>query len=335
MSDLTIYKDNNFINASYKLSLNEQRIILCCIGKIRSDQELAVGTIFRLSVSEYAERFGITEKRAYCELRADSKRLWDRHITLSYDSLPDAYKSSVTNVNGIFKIRWIEVLGYDEKQQEIYIGFTNALLPYISQLKKEFTKYNLANISNMSSIYAIRLYELLAQNQFKLEKELIIPIVDLKEKFQIEKKYDSFGNLNSRVIQPALEQINEFSNFSVTCDFKKEGKKVVDLVFKFTVKEGLEATRNPSKNPNKRATDKEIKENSRPGETESEARSRIINNKQNARSTTRAKDFTVNGITFQDEQSMNEYIEGSNISRNKENGLTHISKIRASILSKN
>lgn len=40
MTKLVIYKSNDIIEASYRLSLNEQRIVLACIGQINSKESL-------------------------------------------------------------------------------------------------------------------------------------------------------------------------------------------------------------------------------------------------------------------------------------------------------
>ncbi len=39
-SKLTIYKSNQIIEASYRLSLNEQRVILACISQVNSAEKL-------------------------------------------------------------------------------------------------------------------------------------------------------------------------------------------------------------------------------------------------------------------------------------------------------
>jgi plasmid replication initiation protein len=335
MQNLTVYKDNDVINASYKLTLNEQRLILSCIGKIKSNEIVPCSMSFFLSAKEYAELFNISKQRAYYDLKEIAERLYERSVIIDAKSLPDEFKTDIPILNGKFKTRWISHIHYDPDEKGLAVGFSPVMIPYLSQLKKEFTKYSLSHVSKMTSVYAIRLYELLAQHQFKEHKEVYLSTSEIREKMQLGEKYDVFGNLNSRVIQPAIAQINEHSNFNVEFSFKKDRKKIVGIKFNFVFKSGLEATRNAKNNPNSHATHNEVKENARPGETEVEARSRIIMDKKNARHSTNVnKDLTVNGITFQDETSMNDYIENKNISRDKEVGLKHLSKLKLEVLNK-
>nr|WP_305910482.1 RepB family plasmid replication initiator protein [Methylomarinum sp. Ch1-1]MDP4523238.1 RepB family plasmid replication initiator protein [Methylomarinum sp. Ch1-1] len=118
MSDLTIYKDNNVINASYRLTLNEQRLILSCIGKIQSDQPIDEQMHFSISVGEYAQLFNITPKRAYYDLREVVERLFDRFIVIDAKSIPDSFKEKIKIYDGKFKTRWISYIAYsnDEKK---------------------------------------------------------------------------------------------------------------------------------------------------------------------------------------------------------------------------
>ena len=74
MNNLTVYKDNSIIAASYRLSLGEQRLILGCTGQIRSDIPMSEQTDYSISVGEYAGLFHISEKRAYEELRGVADR---------------------------------------------------------------------------------------------------------------------------------------------------------------------------------------------------------------------------------------------------------------------
>nr|WP_305910595.1 replication initiation protein [Methylomarinum sp. Ch1-1]MDP4523239.1 replication initiation protein [Methylomarinum sp. Ch1-1] len=113
----------------------------------------------------------------------------------------------------------------------------------MSQLKREFTKYSLKYVAGMTSTYAIRLYEILAQHQFRNKKEVELTLCDLREKMQTDGKHSLFGNLNNRVIKPAIEQINEHSNFNASYTTLKSGRKVVGILIRFEFKENRKPLR--------------------------------------------------------------------------------------------
>jgi plasmid replication initiation protein len=80
MKNNLIYKNNRLITATYALTLSEQRLILGCISKIKSDESMLRKSNgknislsknyeeYELSVNEYSETFGLSRKEAYNEL---------------------------------------------------------------------------------------------------------------------------------------------------------------------------------------------------------------------------------------------------------------------------
>ncbi len=84
-----------------------------------------------------------------------------------------------------------------------------------------------------------------------------------------------FGHFTSRVLKPAIEQINQYSNFDVEYLFIKRNRKVESIHFKFAFKDGQEATREPKNNPNQHISEKEIIERARPGESYQQVRNRL------------------------------------------------------------
>jgi plasmid replication initiation protein len=89
----------------------------------------------------------------------------------------------------------------------------------------------------MTCIYAIRLYELLMQWKTTGKRE--IEIDWLKKQFEIEDKYAAIKDLKKRIIDPAVKDINEHSNFNVVWEQRKTGRRVTHLTFTFAEKQPL------------------------------------------------------------------------------------------------
>ena len=64
-NNLTVYKSNAVIQAGYQLTLNEQRVVLACIGLVDPRKELLVTDKFELSAKDFVTLFGVSEKNAY------------------------------------------------------------------------------------------------------------------------------------------------------------------------------------------------------------------------------------------------------------------------------
>ncbi|MFW1993256.1 RepB family plasmid replication initiator protein, partial [Acinetobacter nosocomialis] len=122
-----VVKSNQVIEASYQLSAVEQRIVLAAISRIPKNQPITDDELYPVSVDEL-KQLGVHEKTAYRDLKEGINRLYERSINLSIDD-----KS--------IKMRWVQEIQFLDSQSVIGIRFSKPILPFISNLSREFTKY--------------------------------------------------------------------------------------------------------------------------------------------------------------------------------------------------
>ena len=228
--NLTIYKDNAVVEAGYRLSLNEQRVVLACIAQVQSKELLLITDKFELSAIDFAKLFSVSKNRAYHALIEVAESLFNRYVIIE-KPFPD--KPKITRL----KTRWISSIYYMEDEGKITLTFAQDMLPYLSQLKGQFTKYELKHIGNMTSIYGIRLYELLMQWKTTGKRE--IEIDWLKKQFEIDEQYAAMKDFKKWVIDPAIKDINTHSNYQVVWTQRKTGRQVTHLTFEFSEKQPL------------------------------------------------------------------------------------------------
>jgi plasmid replication initiation protein len=219
-----IYKSNALIEASYRLSLYEQRIVLACIAQVRRDAPLTDQELYTVSAQQIADMAGVGLKTAYRDLKNASERLFRREVTLH----------EAPNGQGKAKIRltrWVQEVVYQEDQGTVALRFSQPMVPYLSQLSAQFTKYALADVAQMTSSHAIRLYELLCQWRDAGEREMELGW--FREALQLEGRYDNIRDLKRRVIEPAVDQINEHSPMWLKWNQRKTGRRVSHLLFTF------------------------------------------------------------------------------------------------------
>lgn len=237
MQGAQVYKANALVEASYRLSLYEQRIILACIAQVRRDEPLTDQQLYTVSAQQIADMAQISVDRAYQHLKTASERLFDRRVTLH----------EAPNGDGHAKVRltrWVQEVVYQETLGTVALRFSQPMVPYLSQLTEQFTRYALADVAKMTSAHAIRLYELLAQWRGSGKREAEIRW--LREAFQLNDKYPAIKDFKRWVIEPAIEQINEHSPIWVKWEQRKTGRKITHLVFNFG-----EKPRDPLKKPHK------------------------------------------------------------------------------------
>ena len=231
-NDLVV-KSNQVIEASYTLTTIEQRLILSAIAQIPKGEPVTDEVIYTVSVADL-QKFGANETTAYRDLKESVSRLFDRSI--------DLRSSDRTS-----RTRWVQKIDFMDSRGVIGIRFSKDILPFLSNLSTEFTKYLASDLIGVTSTYAIRLYELLVQYQSIGKRE--ISVVDLRWMFELQNKYPVWADLKRWVIDQAVKEINEFSPLSVTYETKKTGRKItsINLRFKQKPKQAQIATETPKR----------------------------------------------------------------------------------------
>lgn len=216
-----VVKDNTLINASYTIGLVEQRLLLLAIAKSRKEGlEINHIDYFPIRAEEYAKSFNANEKNIYRDLKKACDTLFGREFS---------YKTG----SAVVISRWIQGYKYEDNTGEIHLLFTRELVPFISQLEKRFTSYFLEDVSKMTSVYAIRLYELIISWRYT-HKTPIFKLEELREKLGVEpEEYPRMNNFKSRVLNVAVDQINEFSNIHIEIEQHKKGRAIYGFSFDF------------------------------------------------------------------------------------------------------
>ncbi|MDC4585417.1 replication initiation protein [Acinetobacter baumannii] len=229
-----IVKSNQVVEASYTLTTVEQRLILSAIAQIPKGQEVTDEYVYRVSVEDL-KQFGANETTAYRDLKDGLNRLYDRSIILR--------SSDRTK-----RTRWVQMIDYLDSKGVVGVRFSKDILPFLSNLSTEFTKYLASDLIGITSAHAIRLYELLVQYRSVGKRE--ISVEDLRWMFELQDKYPVWADLKRWVIDQSLKEINKFSPLTVTYDTKKTGKKITSVVFNFEDKKALKAPKRKASSSN-------------------------------------------------------------------------------------
>jgi plasmid replication initiation protein len=195
---------------------------------VHSAEQLLTTDEFELSAKDFAKLFSVSDDRAYHALIEVTESLFNRYVVVD-NPYPD--RPRVKRL----KMRWISSIEYLSDEGKISLCFSQKMLPYLSELKGQFTKYELKHIGNMTSIYGIRLYELLMQ--WKTTGTRTIDIDWLKKKFELEEGYERMFDFKKYVIDPAVKDINTHSNYQVSWEQRKTGRRVTHFTFIFIEKQ--------------------------------------------------------------------------------------------------
>lgn len=225
-----VVQSNDLIKACYNLNLIEKKMLLGAIAKVNPFEKLCSTKPIKFSTDEAARALGLTPNSGTF-----------RHYQKACRGLMSKQFTVLDKENKVVG-EWVFCQGakfyHDDKQIEIF--FSEGIIPYLSQLKNNFTRYRLLHIGRFSSDAAIRIYEMFAEVMFTKNDDFEdedtiytheIILSDFRKMLLLEGKYDSFSALRSYVIEPALRQINNSTDIAAEVKYKKRGRSYFSMAF--------------------------------------------------------------------------------------------------------
>jgi len=226
-----VVKTNQLNSALQNLSLPEIRIVQLAIVDAReTNTGLSTDKPLRIDALRYAEMFETTRQNGYKRMKEAEETLFNRRF------------SYIDDEGKVIKSRWIQQVRYLDDEGAIELVFTLAVVNGISRIdgaEDFFTSYLLEQTASMDSTYSVRLYELLVQ--WKTAKQT--PMFEL-EKFREQlgvgiSEYKAMCDFKKRVLQVAINEINEKSDIKISYEQVKKGRSIAGFKFKVLAKEKL------------------------------------------------------------------------------------------------
>jgi len=228
-----VRKSNQLIEARYRLTLGEQRLILHLCSLIHSSDKDFKS--YEIRVKDFAKMFGLEKRNnIYKAVESAAKELAGKRLDISRDG-KEIYVS------------WLSYVEYVEGSGIVKVEFHRSLKPYLLQLQEygNFTKYQVNHVVSFKSQYSIRLYELLKQKAFTAEKRKFSRCFEIESFRSIlgiaVNEYEVFSNLRRKVIEPAIEEVSEYTDLEITgVHYGKTGRKVTDIIFDIEIRQADE-----------------------------------------------------------------------------------------------
>lgn len=236
MNNYLVIKDNTLINSSYVLSLTEKRLINFCVALAQaSNQSINHSDYMTIHAEDFAKMYEIDSKLVYTVLKSACDTILKRIFSYSYIT-PKGNK-------GVKRSNWLQSVDYIEGEGKVKVLFSKELIPFISELEKNFTKYYIRDTAKMTSVYAIRLYELIIAWR-SCHKTPIFELEEFRNKLGVElEEYPRMTDFKKRVLEIAVDQINKLSNIRISVIQHKKGRSISGFSFTFTE---IEPVRDPN-----------------------------------------------------------------------------------------
>lgn len=233
VKDQSVFKSNDLIQKSrFNLSLQEQKILLYLISQITPyDEDFQ---LYEFSVSDFCRICGMSPTAGgnYTELKSAIKSICDKSLWIQLAEGEETL------------LRWIEKPYINKRSGTIKIRLDKDMKPFLLQLKENFTSYELIFTLKFSSKYSIRLYELICSIHYH-DLETYKRNYGLDELRQLlgAENYTTWQALKERVLVPAMNEINKFSdkNLSINPIKKPHSRGIIGVELVVSSKDSIQA----------------------------------------------------------------------------------------------
>ncbi|MEZ4953172.1 MAG: replication initiation protein [Saprospiraceae bacterium] len=223
---------NQFIqHARYKLTPREQKLILYMATLLKQEDSDFSTYLVPVSEIEYILKTDESKKHGSFYERLDMllDSITDKKITFPTDFTVDGVR-----LRG--HINW--VAGAVPKYNEdgvlcVEFGFSPQMKPFLLGLKEKFTRFEFLEVAKMKSGFSIRIYQMCKSYYYEHIRHgrnvLAVSIREFKSRLGISDKYPDFRNFRRKVLNVAMEEINENTRLHIDYDFIKKGRNITDV----------------------------------------------------------------------------------------------------------
>ena len=212
---------NDIIKGKQSMNLQEARLLRLVITQIaQSDKDLQT---YSCRIKDLARFLNIDSSNLYRDIQDFCLGMLDLKVQTGTGDPHSPWEAW----------HWISMAKYDGNGT-LTLRLSNEIKPYVLELDRWFTRYQLGSILSMKSFYSIRLYEILKceDNKTNCEQDYHeFTIQQLREMFGCEKKYKQICELKKRVIEPASHEISEKADILVEAEYIKTGRTITGVRF--------------------------------------------------------------------------------------------------------
>lgn len=222
LANCNVVISNYITRSAQTLNLVEKRILMAGVAKLGG-----VNGEIKLTAQEYADTYDVNMSTAYRELKNAVNSLMKR--SLSWQVKDGKHIGTLSCV-------WVQGYKYFKEEGYVKFKFSEYVFPFLFELEREFTKYQLQQAAALRSIYSWRLLELFEQMKDKTDGSgwLSMSIEEFWHAMEATESHrKNFSDLRRWVIEPAIKELTEKDGWLIEWEVRKRGRKVATLLFKF------------------------------------------------------------------------------------------------------
>lgn len=215
VEDATVKVKNELVNGKYSLSLLEMKMVMALAAHINKNADDFETCSIR--VRELGEYMGLSEDKCYQSIKATAKKLLSRSLFFEW------YKTTNSRKKSWLGSSWFDYIFYDDEESMVEFRFATMIKPMLLQIREAYAQLECKPLMAFKCMYSNRF--LLYVVEWEKIQPHTIKIEDLRELLQLGKKYKQFGEFRTYVIEPAIREINALTEYEVTAEPVKRGRR--------------------------------------------------------------------------------------------------------------
>lgn len=227
-----IRKSNKLVEARYKFDIWEMRVFVKMLTLIRpEDQDFAQ---YRINSTEIIHDFGLYDNGSiYKSIKEGAEKLLTKQVEIERIDEEGRKKRIKANL-----ISSTESFVDENEGTDIILKFDPELRRHLLDLKEKYLTYDVRNILKLTSVYSIRIYELLKQYEGMIDEskqgyaKRKFSIDELKKVLGIEDgEYQLYGHFKNKIILKAQKDLESETDIRFEIEEEKSSRKIVSIIF--------------------------------------------------------------------------------------------------------
>ena len=238
LSKRKVVEHNSLITSIAKMDKTPLKMFELAVSCINTEEPPKDNTVY-LSKRDLFAFFKVSDNDKHSRFKQAVEKMQKQAFFQIKEEQGKGFK-----FKSIVPIPYVEWTDYND---EVKIEFHREIMPYLVNLKKNFTQHALSDIAELNSKYSIILYRWLSMNYNQYEHYSVkggrraeqvenyrtpsISIKELRLMTDTVNEYKEFWNFEKRVLKDPIEEITNHTSFNVTYEKIKKGRSIDSIVF--------------------------------------------------------------------------------------------------------
>ena len=233
-----VVEHNSLITSIAKMDKTPLKMFELAVSCIDTEKPLEDNTVY-LSKRDLFAFFKVSDNDKHSRFKEAVEKMQKQAFFRIKEEAGKGFKF----IN-IVPIPYVEWNSYNDM---VTLQFQPQIMPYLIDLKKNFTQYALSDVMELNSKYSIILYKWLSMNYNQYEHYSVkggrraeqveayrnpsISIQELRTITDTVSDFKRFFDFEKRVLKNAVEEINAHTSFNVTYEKRKAGRSIDSIIF--------------------------------------------------------------------------------------------------------